>query len=166
MRTSSSGAPGAGAGTGEVPYALRLADESHARYVKSAAKARRYYRLSETSLLFVAAAIPATAVIRPGHAEIPAVLGAVVVFLSGLRSLFHWPEDYTRYSQAREAVEAERRFYLTGAAPYDDPARRDAALAANVTRIEQQEMGAWVQVAARPADPSTPPPAAAPPPAA
>lgn len=81
----------------------------------------------------------------------PAILGGVVVVLTGLRSVFHWQDNYLRFSGAREAVEAERRLYNTGAQPYVDPVTRDQILAAAVSRIEQDEMAGWVKVAsARP----------------
>jgi hypothetical protein len=83
----------------------------------------------------------------PGNARLPAVLGGLVVVITGLRSTFHWQDDYLRFSQAREAVEAERRLYLTGSRPYDDESTRDRNLAASVSRIEQREMGTWVQLA-------------------
>lgn len=133
-------------------YALDLANKSYDWYRYAAIRSRRYFRLSETILLLTAASIPVMAALRPGDARIPAVMGAIVVILTGLRSLFHWPEDYLRFSQAREAVEAERRRYHTGAAPYDESAKRDMVLAANITRIEQQEMSAWVQIATAPSD--------------
>jgi Protein of unknown function (DUF4231) len=126
---------------------MGLADSSYEWYRTAAIRARRYFRLSETILLLVSAAIPVSAVLRSGDARVPAILGAVVVVLSGLRSLFHWQEDYVRFSQAREAVEAERRRYRTASAPYGDPSSRERLLAGEVTRIEQQEMGVWVQLA-------------------
>ena len=78
----------------------------------------------------------------------PAILGAVVVILSGLRSVFHWQDNYLRFSGAREAVEAERRLYETGAVPYADETSKDQILAAAVSRIEREEMAGWVKVAA------------------
>ena len=51
-----------------------------------------------------------------------------------------------RFSRAREAINAERRMYLTGVDPYHDFGTRDQNLVAAVTRIEQQEMGQWVRV--------------------
>ncbi|KUN39976.1 hypothetical protein AQJ30_08425 [Streptomyces longwoodensis] len=133
--------------TGPGPdYALDLANRSYAWYRRAAMKARRYYRITEILQLLVSAAIPVSAVLAPGEARVPALLGGVVVVLTGLRSVFHWQDDYLRFSQAREAVEAERRLYRTGAAPYDDEATRERALAAAVTRIEQGEMSAWAQL--------------------
>ncbi|MFJ6908474.1 DUF4231 domain-containing protein [Streptomyces griseoluteus] len=129
-------------------YAMSLADGSYTWYRQAAIKARRLHRVAETLLLLVSAAIPASAVVSPHDATTPAVLGSVVVVLTGLRALFHWHDDYVRFSQAREAVEAERRLYRTSAAPYGDPGTRDRLLAAAVTRIEQQEMGTWVQLVA------------------
>jgi methylphosphotriester-DNA--protein-cysteine methyltransferase len=68
--------------------------------------------------------------------------------LTGLRSIFHWKDNYLRFSGAREAVEAERRLYLTRAKPYDNDATRDQVLAAAVSRVEQEEMQGWIKVAA------------------
>jgi hypothetical protein len=78
----------------------------------------------------------------------PAILGAIVVVLSGLRAVFHWHDNYLRFSRAREAVESERRLYHTSAKPYDDPATRDQVLVGAISKIEQAEMGGWQKVAA------------------
>ncbi|MFJ7077066.1 DUF4231 domain-containing protein [Streptomyces sp. NPDC098781] len=131
----------------EPGYAMRVADGSYAWYRDAAVRARRYFRMTETLLLLVSAAIPVSAVVSSRNALVPAVLGGVVVVITGLRSVFHWQDDYLRFSEAREAVEAERRLYYTGAEPYADATTRDQALATRVTRIEQREMGTWVQVA-------------------
>ncbi|MFF8537489.1 DUF4231 domain-containing protein [Streptomyces sp. NPDC015532] len=128
-------------------YAMSLADGSYGWYRMAAIKARRFHRGTETLNLLISSAVPVSAVVEPGDAKIPAVLGGLVVVLTGLRAMFHWHDDYIRFSQAREAVETERRLYRTGAEPYDDPDRRDRILASAVTRIEQQEMGTWVQLA-------------------
>ncbi|WP_406412840.1 DUF4231 domain-containing protein [Streptomyces sp. NBC_01614] len=134
--------PGTGPG-----YAMRVANRSYDWYHNAAIRARRNFRLTETLLLLVSASIPVSAVISPGTAVVPAILGGVVVVITGLRSVFHWQDDYLRFSEAREAVEAERRLYYTGAEPYAAPDTRDQMLATNVTRIEQREMGTWIQLA-------------------
>ncbi|MFD8212705.1 DUF4231 domain-containing protein [Streptomyces sp. NPDC059697] len=128
-------------------YALSIANGSYEWYRAAAIKARRYFRLTDVLQLVLSAAIPVSAVMVPGNARLPAVLGGLVVVITGLRSTFHWQDDYLRFSQAREAVEAERRLYLTGSRPYDDESTRDRNLAASVSRIEQREMGTWVQLA-------------------
>lgn len=143
----SGGSPEAGPG-----YAMSLANRSYDWYQGAAVRARRNFRLSETLLLLVSAAIPVSAVLWSKNPEIPAVLGGIVVVITGLRSVFHWQDDYLRFTEAREAVEAERRFYNTGTEPYADPRTRDQALAAAVTRIEHREMGTWVQLAGPRAD--------------
>jgi hypothetical protein len=132
----------------EPSYAMALATQSYHWYQQHAVSSRRAYKCLETALLIVAAAIPTSAAITPHNVIVPAVLGAVVVILSGLRSVFHWQDNYLRFSGAREAVEAERRLYKTGAAPYADETSKDQILAAAVSRIEQQEMAGWVKVAA------------------
>jgi hypothetical protein len=77
----------------------------------------------------------------------PGDLGAIVVVLTGLRSVFHWQENYLRFSSAREAVNAELRLYNVGAEPYDTGSSRDQVLVKAVSRIEQNEMSTWVQIA-------------------
>ena len=129
-------------------YAMSLANGSYEWYRAHAIRSRKAHRLSETSILIVSAAIPAVAAFTPHNALIPAVLGAVAVILSGMRAVFHWQDNYLRFSGAREAVEAERRLYNTGAKPYEDPATRDQILAGSVSRIERDEMAGWIKVAA------------------
>jgi hypothetical protein len=128
-------------------YAMSVATGSYDWYQVHAIGARRLYKLSESALLLLAAAIPVAAAIAPGNAVAPAVLGGMVVVLTGLRSVFHWQENYLRFSGAREAVEAQRRLYVTRSAPYDDPTTRDRTLVASVSRIEQEELGGWIKVA-------------------
>ncbi|HEX6075437.1 MAG TPA: DUF4231 domain-containing protein [Micromonosporaceae bacterium] len=133
----------------EPSYALGIADGSYEWYRRAAIRSRRNHRISAVALQVIAAAIPVSAVIAPTYSAIPAILGSTIVVLSGLRSTFSWQENYLRFSGAREAVEAERRLYHTGAAPYDEPQTRDQALAAMVSKIEQEEMAGWVKVASQ-----------------
>ena len=128
-------------------YAVGLASDSYEWYRTHAIRARRNYRVAETILLVVAAAVPTSAVVAQHNATVPAILGAIVVILTGLRSLFHWQDNYVRFSRAREAIEAERRLYRTSAKPYDDPSTRDQVLVAAVSRIEQDEMSGWTRLA-------------------
>jgi hypothetical protein len=128
-------------------YAMTVADGSYGWYQKHAIEARRLFKVSETTLLVLAAAIPVAAAISPGDAVVTAVLGGLVVVLTGLLAVFHWQDNYLRFSGVREAVEAERRLNRTGSAPYDDPATRDSLLVAAISRIEQAEMGGWIAVA-------------------
>jgi hypothetical protein len=135
---------------GESPddYAIRLATASYEWYKSHAIRSRRLYKVLETALLVLGAAIPTSAVVFDENVVVPALLGAIVVVLTGLRSVFHWQENYLRFSQAREAVEAERRLYKTRTTPYDDDPTRGQLLAAAVSRIEQEEMRGWVRIAA------------------
>lgn len=128
-------------------YALKLADDSYGWYRRAAIRARRAHHTSETLVLLTSAAIPLSAVLVPDDATVPALLGAAVVVLTGLRSRFLWRENFLRFSRAREAIEAERRLFRTGSKPYDDPASREGVLAAAVTRVEQEEMNVWVEIA-------------------
>ena len=87
-----------------------------------------------------------SAVLAPSSTAPAAIIGAVLVIVSGLRSIFHWHDNYLRYSQAREAIDAQRRRYDVGAAPYDDPATRERLLVEAITAIEQDEMSGWIKL--------------------
>jgi hypothetical protein len=129
-------------------YAVKIANGSYEWYKAAAIRSRRLYKVFESLLIIVSAAVPLAALIAPGNSVIPGSLGALVVVITGLRAVFHWQENYLRFSAAREAVEAERRLYWTQANPYDDPATRARFLVSAVSRIEQDEMKGWTQVAA------------------
>ncbi|MFB9178052.1 DUF4231 domain-containing protein [Dactylosporangium sucinum] len=128
-------------------YALGIANDSYRWYVTASKRSRRSHRITDVSAVLISASIPVAAVIVPDIPTIPAVLGAVLVVIAGVRAIYHWPENYLRFSRAREAVEEQRRLYHVSAPPYDDPATRDEELVKAVTRIEQAEMGQWAQVA-------------------
>lgn len=128
-------------------YAISLADGSYDWYRSHAVRSRRSFKASETALLVVAAAIPVSAVLSPSNAIPAAILGALVVVITGAQSIFHWRENYVRFSHAREAVEAERRLYRTRSAPYDNPGTRDMVLADKITAIEHDEMAGWIKLA-------------------
>jgi hypothetical protein len=129
-------------------YAMGVADASYDWYRSAAIRSRRLHRSSAVALQIVAAAIPVAAVVWPRNSLAPALLGAVIIVLTGLRSTFDWQENYLRFSGAREAVEAERRLYQTGANPYTDESVRDRILVTRITRIERNEMNAWFTIAA------------------
>jgi hypothetical protein len=127
---------------------MEIANGSYDWYKTHAIRSKKLYRISETAILIVSASIPAAAAVDPHSAIVPAILGALTVILSGLRAVFHWQDNYLRFSGAREAVEGERRLYYTSSRPYEDPTTRDQVLAASISRIEQEEMAGWVKVAA------------------
>lgn len=128
-------------------YALTVAGDSYDWYRSHAIRSRRAYRVSESLVLIISASIPVSAVIAPHNNVAPSVFGVIVVVLAGLRVIFHWQDNYLRFSGAREAVENERRLYLTHNEPYQDEATRDRILVVAISRIEQEEMGGWIKVA-------------------
>jgi hypothetical protein len=127
-------------------YAMRVADESYEWYKSRAIRSRRRYRATEIAVLIMSGAIPVAVAIRPGTTALTAVLGASVAVISGLDSVFHWQDNYMRYSQAREAVEAERRRYRIAEGRYKRPETRDKRLVLEITKIEQDEMGRWLRL--------------------
>lgn len=131
----------------QAAYAMEVADGSYQWYMAAAKRSRYAYRTAELSAVGLSAAIPLAAVLAPSLPQIPAVLGSALVVVAGFRAVFHWQENYLRFSQAREAVEAQRRLFRVGAYPYHDPATRAAELLKAVTRIEGDEMTQWTQIA-------------------
>lgn len=133
--------------TSSASYALSLANESYEWYKTAAIRSRKAYRLSEAALLIISAAVPVSAAISPHSATVPAILGGIVVVLSGLQVVFHWHDNYLRFSTAREAIEFERRLYHTGVKPYENSSTRDQNLVASVSRVEREEMARWTRIA-------------------
>jgi hypothetical protein len=128
-------------------YAPGLAQAAYDWYQVHANRARVLHWTSEVTVLVVAAAIPVAAVISPDDALAPAILGAVLVVLTGLRTIFHWHENYIRFAASRERIKAEQRAYRVRAAPYDDLFTRDQVLVAAISRIEGEDLGEWVEIA-------------------
>jgi hypothetical protein len=130
-------------------YATVVADGSYDWYRSHAIRARRLFRISEVGVIVVSSAIPASVAIWNGQEWIAALLGAMVAVLTGLRSIFHWHENYLRFSAAREAVERERRMFRLGVGQYGDVRTREQRLVQAVSAIEESEMGAWLKVVER-----------------
>lgn len=127
--------------------ALDVAREQRDHYYQQVTRTRWKYYASEVSILVVSAAVTVTGVLIPGDARAPACLGAAVATLIGLRSVFHWRENWTRSAMATSQINAEMRLYQLRAAPYDQTASRDTELIARLNALQAVETQAWVQVA-------------------
>jgi hypothetical protein len=98
-------------------YARTVAQGSYDWYKSHAIRARQLYKSSEVAVILASAAIPVFVAVSPERIWIPALLGGAVAATTGLRPVFHWHDNYLRFSEAREAVERERRMYRLGAEP-------------------------------------------------
>jgi hypothetical protein len=128
--------------------ALSIMTKSLNWYRGAAWRARRAYQASEVLVLIVSAAVPASIAVAPHNTNIPAVLGAAAVVLTGLRQAFHWHDNYLRFTKACSALEAERRLYRVSGGTYKEPDTRDELLVSAVSRIEQEETMGWLKIAA------------------
>ena len=128
-------------------YAMAVADSSYRWYKAAAIRSRRAHRAADFAAVVLSAAIPVLAIALPSYPVITGAVGSALVVIAGARAIFHWHENYLRFSQAREEVEKQRRLYLVAAAPYDDAGTRDQELVRAVTRIENDEMHGWVRIA-------------------
>jgi hypothetical protein len=128
-------------------YALAVANASYDWYVLASKRSRRAYRRCEGVTMTLSTAIPLAAAFLPHATLLTALLGSCLMVTAGLRAMFHWQENYLRFSHARESVEGQRRLYRVGAEPYQDPATRDQRLVVAVTQIERDEMRRWTKLA-------------------
>ena len=98
--------------------AVRVCEDLIAWYATYAARARDRFRILEIALLVVGASISVAALAWPGTGVPAAVLGGIVVVLTGLRQIFHWQENYVRCTWACQTLKQERRRYDVGEPPY------------------------------------------------
>jgi hypothetical protein len=119
--------------------AAGVCEDLIAWYGKYAARARDRYRFLEVALLIIGASISVAALAWPGNGVPAALLGGIVVVLTGLRQVFHWHENYVRFTWAYQTLKQERRRYDVGEPPYNDPSLRDRKLMEVVNSVEARE---------------------------
>jgi hypothetical protein len=146
---------------------LEVLGEQFDWYRSHAKSSGQRYRVLEVTLLVVAASVPVSAVVSDSW--VTAALGAVVVVLTGLRSIFSWQEDWLRFTEAWQQLQFARTLYVNRLPPYDDDANRVSRLVLRVQEIQAAETRGWLSLRAedrrRPATsepPVTPPPTPAP----
>jgi hypothetical protein len=115
-------------------------------YSENGGRTRLCHQILEVALLVVGSSIAVVALAVPGNGLPTAVLGAVVVILTGLRQVFHWHENYVRFTNACLALKAERRRYSAGKKPYDDESTRDKVLVEAINRVETEETQGWSEL--------------------
>ncbi|MEO6088240.1 MAG: DUF4231 domain-containing protein [Umezawaea sp.] len=86
-------------------------------FARQARRSRNGYFVLEGFALVSAAAVPASVAIGASLA-VPAMLGALVVVLSGLRQLFRFHEEWISASQTRYAIEREIALFVAGHQTY------------------------------------------------
>ena len=87
-----------------------------------------------------------------------AIIGAGVVVLTGLRSVFHFYDNWTRFGWACGVIRIELRLYTAAVPPYDDPQTRDAILLKKINSTELTETSQWMSLPG-PGSPHAPDPA-------
>ena len=98
------------------------------------------------TLLVFAALVPVSAVVT--EPWVTALIGAIVVVLTGLRSIFSWQEDWLRFTEAWQQLQFARTLYVNRLPPYDDDATRAARLIARVQDIQSAETRGWLSLRA------------------
>jgi hypothetical protein len=147
--TASSKLPAAAEPT-PVPrsYARAEAERVFAWYARNARGSRYRFQISEMILLAASAAVPVAGILTPGDARPAAIIGAVVVVLTGFRSVFHFYDNWTRLAGTCAVIKAELRLYEASVDPYDDPVTRDEILLRKVNSAELTEAGKWMTLPA------------------
>jgi hypothetical protein len=125
---------------------LAILDTQYTWYRGHAVSAGMRYKGAEIALLLAAALIPVSTVVTDRW--VTALLGAVVVVLTGLRSIFTWQEDWLRFTEAWQQLQFARTRYVHGLPPYDDPATRDATLVQRVQEVQRSETRGWLSLRA------------------
>ncbi|WP_448640268.1 DUF4231 domain-containing protein [Geodermatophilus sp. URMC 63] len=134
-------------GSAASPFdALAEAQTCWNSYHHAAARSQRGFRVSEVVLLAVCSLIPISGILTPNDARLPAILGAVVVALTGLRSVFHWRDSWLSCEMVCEKIQCEMRLYKAGVHPYGEPNSKDQQLASRLNNIERQEMLHWASL--------------------
>ena len=115
-------------------------------YRTNARRAQGFNLGAESLLLAVSASVPAVIAIWPDQHGAAAALGALVVVLTGCRSLFHWKETYVRFSRAFVTLDRELASFTVGALRYSDPATRGRLLVEASNRVALEETSAWAKL--------------------
>jgi hypothetical protein len=71
-----------------------------------------------------------------------------VVVLTGFRSVFHFYDNWTRFSGTCASIKAELRLYEAAVEPYDNPATRDEILLRKINSAEIAETSKWMTLPA------------------
>jgi hypothetical protein len=122
--------------------ALDELDRSYEWYRRHAKQSRIVYQVGELALLTTGALIPVTTTLTDDQTW-PALLGALVVVLTGVRRIFGSHENWQRFIDASLALASERALYVHGFTPYADAGSRDERLLRRVREIETQETAGW-----------------------
>jgi Protein of unknown function (DUF4231) len=132
-------------------------------YARNLKRSRYRFQISELILLAASAAVPVAGILTPGDARPAAIIGAGVVVLTGLRSVFHFYDNWTRFGWACSVIRTELRLYAAAVAPYDDPETRDGILLRKINSTELTETSQWMTLPGpgAPQSPGSPGPAAA-----
>jgi hypothetical protein len=127
-------------------YARSEAERVFRWYVRNAKASRFRFRISEMILLAATATVPVAGILAPGDARPAAIIGAAVLVLTGFRSLFHFHDNWTRFSGTCALINAELRLYEAAVAPYDVPATRDEILLRKINSAELTETARWMEL--------------------
>ncbi|GAP53767.1 hypothetical protein AHiyo6_03320 [Arthrobacter sp. Hiyo6] len=124
------------------------ASETAAWYAEHGRRSRHWFQVTEVAILVTSASVPVVGLLNPTDSRPPAIVGAIVVVLASLRSIFHWQENWVRFMAAFRTLTAELRLYDAEAEPYSDPdpRKRDAELIKRVNALETTETGAWIKL--------------------
>lgn len=119
-------------------------------YVSRSGRARGWYWSTELLVVVDAAAITVSALLLPNNTTVSGTLGAVATLLISVRAIFHWRENWLRFTLVCTAIISQLRLYDARAAPYNSSkeSERDMKLILRLNEIEAQESAAWAALIA------------------
>jgi hypothetical protein len=125
---------------------LALLDAQYTWYRSHAVRAGQRHKVLEVTLLVFAALVPVSAVVT--EPWVTALIGAIVVVLTGMRSIFSWQEDWLRFTEAWQQLQFARTLYVNRLPPYDDDATRVTRIVNRVQEVQAAETSGWLALRA------------------
>jgi Protein of unknown function (DUF4231) len=122
--------------------ALEIAENSFEYYRRKAKESRFRYHAVEITQILIASAITVTGILRV-DTRIPGVLGALLILVVSVRSLFQWHENWLGYTSAGTQIRHAKELYAVHAPPYNETDRAQR-LVAHVAALEKEETAGWV----------------------
>lgn len=124
--------------------AIAQLDESFEWYRKQSKKARIRFSVLEVLIVVASMGVVALGILIPHDARPAGLLGAAVTALAGIRSIFHWNDNWKRFMLACITLSGLKRLYEHGAPPFDvDDDLADQILVAAINDVELTESKAW-----------------------
>ncbi|MEM8628163.1 MAG: DUF4231 domain-containing protein [Pseudomonadota bacterium] len=120
-------------------------EEQLSWFDRNASTSQRSHKMLRFSQIMLAALIPVSALLSPGSALAPGLLGAAVLILDGALELGAYQRNWVNYRRRAELLRREKHLYEGAAGPYQgmDPEDARRTLIVRVEDVIGQETTDW-----------------------